>query len=207
MSALGSGSPPIPEAVTTQTLVDDVLSSTSQRAAGFELDLKALEVPTFSCVEKLAEDLSNCRAIESSLKEAFTSIKRNYRRADKDALRTHIPHITPELDRTLSVLHDLEERLPAIRIKSAHMRNLYDSSRKKAQVLVKELRWLNRDFTSRWRIVIFSRSSPVSWRWRATLRALFALAFILLTWCMWIALRGAYRAHRQRLVWGERLIS
>jgi hypothetical protein len=25
--------------------------------------------------EKLAEDLSNCRAIESSLKEAFTNIK------------------------------------------------------------------------------------------------------------------------------------
>ena len=113
-------------------------------------------------------------------------------------------------------------------MQTAHVRNLYDSSRKKvlyfplwfsindpdagvpplqAQVLVKELRWLNRDFTSRWRIVIFSRSSPVSWRWRATLRALFALAFILLTWCMWIALRGAYRAHRQRLVWGERLIS
>jgi hypothetical protein len=76
-----------------------------------------------------------------------------------------------------------------------------------AQVLVKELRWLNRDFTSRWRTVVFSRSSPVSWRWRATLRALSAFAFVLLAWCMWIALRGAYRAHRQRLVWGERLIS
>jgi len=76
-----------------------------------------------------------------------------------------------------------------------------------AQLLVEDLRWLNRDFTSRWRTVIFSRSSPVSWRWRATLRALFAFTFLLIAWCTWIALRGAYRAHRQRLVWGERLIS
>ncbi|KAI0255166.1 hypothetical protein BJV78DRAFT_749018 [Lactifluus subvellereus] len=200
-----SPSPPIPGTLSATTTsntrpLDEVLSSTSRRAAAFELQIKAIE-------EKLAEDLSNCRAIESSLKEAFNSIKRNYRRADKDALRTHVPPIAPELNQALSVLHELEERLPAIRTQAAHVRTLYDSSRGKAQVLVKELRWLNRDFTSRWRTVIFSRSSPVSWRWRATLRALFALAFVLLAWCMWIALRGAYRAHRQRLVWGERLIS
>ncbi|KAI0249648.1 hypothetical protein BJV78DRAFT_1283779 [Lactifluus subvellereus] len=220
MSAVVHVSPsqPIPGTLSATTTsntrpLDEVLSSTSRRAATFELQIKAIE-------EKLAEDLSNCRAIESSLKEAFNSIKRNYRRADKDALRTHVPPIAPELNQALSVLHELEERLPVIRTQATHVRTLYDSSRGKvllysfptsplssAQVLVKELRWLNRDFTSRWRTVIFSRSSPVSWRWRATLRALFVLAFVLLAWCMWIALRGAYRAHRQRLVWGERLIS
>ncbi|KAI0291397.1 hypothetical protein B0F90DRAFT_1776905 [Multifurca ochricompacta] len=200
-----SPSPPISETLSTSTApttrsLDQVLSNTSRRAATFEMQIKALE-------EKLAEDLSNCRAIESSLKEAFNSIKRNYRRADKDALRTHVPQIDTELDQALGVLDELEMRLPAIRTQAAHVCHLYDSSRGKARLLVDDLRWLNRDFTSRWRAVVFSRSSPVSWRWRATLRALFALAFILVTWAMWIALLGVYRAHRQRLVWGERLIS
>ncbi|KAI9440899.1 hypothetical protein H4582DRAFT_2110899 [Lactarius indigo] len=200
-----SPSPPIPETLSvcsssrTRSL-DEVLANTSRRAAVFEMQIKALE-------EKLAEDLSNCRAIECSLKEAFSNIKRNYRRAEKDSLRTHVPHIDAELDQALGVLDELEVRLPAIRTQAAHVRQLYDSSRDKAQVLVEDLRWLNRDFTSRWRTVVFSRSSPVSWHWRATLRALFALTLVLVAWGSWIALRGAYRAHRQRLVWGERLIS
>ncbi|KAH9169436.1 hypothetical protein EDB89DRAFT_1471622 [Lactarius sanguifluus] len=195
-------SPPIPETLfspRTRSL-DEVLANTSRRAAVFEMQIKALE-------EKLAEDLSNCRAIECSLKEAFSNIKRNYRRAEKDSLRTHVPHIDAELDQALGVLDELEVRLPAIHTQAAHVRRLYDSSHDKAQVLVEDLRWLNRDFTSRWRTVVFSRSSPVSWHWRATLRTLFALTLVLVAWGSWIALRGAYRAHRQRLVWGERLIS
>jgi len=180
--------------------LDGVLANTSRRAAVFELQIKALE-------EKLAEDLSNCRAIESSLKEAFNNIKRTYRRAEKDALRTHVPHIDADLDQALGVLDELEVQLPVIRTQSAHVHRLYDSGRDKAQVLVEDLRWLNRDFTSRWRTVVFSRSSPVSWHWRVTLRALFAFTLLLVAWGSWIALRGGYRAHRQRLVWGERLIS
>jgi len=199
-------SPPQPAISSTSSTtsnirsLDHVFSSTSRRAAAFEQQIKAIE-------EKLAEDLSNCRAIESSLKEAFNSVKRNYRRTDKDALRTHVPHIDAELNQALGVLNELEIQLPAIRTQAARMHRLYDSSRDKAQLLVEDLRWLNRDFTSRWRTVVFSRSSPVSWRWRATLRILFALTFVLVAWGTWIALRGAYRAHRQRLVWGERLIS
>jgi len=189
-----------PTSVSNTGSLGQVLSTTSRRAAAFELQIKALE-------EKLAEDLSNCRAIESSLKDAFTTIKRNYRRTDKDALHTHVPHIEAELDKALGALNELEIQLPAIRTQAVHLHRLYDSSREKAQLLVEDLRWLNRDFTSRWRTVIFSRSSPVSWRWRATLRTLFALTFILVAWGTWLALRGAYRAHRLRLVWGERLIS
>jgi len=189
-----------PSTLTSSRSLDEVLSSTSRRAAAFEQQIKALE-------EKLAEDLSNCRAIESSLKDAFISVKRNYRRTEKDAFRTHVPHIDAELDEVLGVLNELEIQLPAIHTQAAHLRRLYDSSREKAQLLVEDLRWLNRDFKSRWRTVIFSRTSPVSWRWRATLRTLFALTFVLVAWGTWIALRGAYRAHRLRLVWGERLIS
>ncbi|KAH9991177.1 hypothetical protein BJV77DRAFT_1009373 [Russula vinacea] len=125
-------------------------------------------------------------------------LQRNYRRTDKDAFRTHVPHIDAELDEVLNVLNELEVQLPAIRTQTAHLA---------AQLLVEDLRWLNRDFKSRWRTVIFSSTSPVSWRWRATLRALFALTFVLVAWGTWIALRGAYRAHRLRLVWGERLMS
>ncbi|KAH9043981.1 hypothetical protein EDB84DRAFT_1587239 [Lactarius hengduanensis] len=206
MSAVSpvSLSPPIPETLSVYSprtrSLDEVLTNTSRRAAVFEMQIKALE-------EKLAEDLSNCRAIECSLKEAFSNIKRNYRRAEKDSLRTHVPHIDAELDQALGVLDELEVRLPAIHTQAAHVRRLYDSSRDKAQVLVEDLRWLNRDFTSRWRTVVFSRSSPVSWHWRATLRTLFAITLVLVAWGSWIALRGAYQAHRQRLVWGERLIS
>ncbi|KAH8995130.1 hypothetical protein EDB86DRAFT_2829678 [Lactarius hatsudake] len=189
-----SPSPPIPETLSVYSSprtrsLGKVLANTSRRAAVFEMQIKALE-------EKLAEDLSNCRAIECSLKEAFSNIKRNYRRAEKDSLRTHVPHIDAELDQALGVLDELEVGLPAIHTQAAH-----------AQVLVEDLRWLNRDFTSRWRTVVFSRSSPVSWHWRATLRTLFAVTLVLVAWGSWIALRGAYRAHRQRLVWGERLIS
>ncbi|KAI0287331.1 hypothetical protein BC826DRAFT_1045206 [Russula brevipes] len=205
--ATGQVSPPPPDPDNSSTSTtsnaesfSQILSITSRRAAAFERQIKALE-------EKLSEDLSNCRAIESSLKDAFSSVKRNYRRADKDALRTHVPHIDVGLDQALGMLQELEIQLPAIRTQAARLHRLYDSSRGKARSLVEDLRWLNRDFTSRWRTVIFSRSSPVSWRWRATLRALFALTFILVAWGLWIALRGAYRAHRQRLVWGERLIS
>lgn len=38
-------------------------------------------------------------------------------------------------------------------------------------------------------------------------RLLFALIFVACMWIAWITLRGAVRAHRQRLVWGERLMS
>ncbi|KAI0311750.1 hypothetical protein OF83DRAFT_1068287, partial [Amylostereum chailletii] len=70
-----------------------------------------------------------------------------------------------------------------------------------------DLEWLNTDFYERWRTIIFTRHSPVSWRWKVLMRLLFAIVFAVTAWVSWIALLGAYRAHRQRLVWGERLMS
>jgi peptidoglycan hydrolase CwlO-like protein len=61
--------------------------------------------------------------------------QRNYRRADKDALRTHVPHIEAELDQALGVLNELEVQLPAIRTQAAHLHRLYDSSRDKVRLL------------------------------------------------------------------------
>ncbi|KAI0065538.1 hypothetical protein BV25DRAFT_1836331 [Artomyces pyxidatus] len=201
---------------------DLLLASSSQRAAQYEHQIKELE-------DKLSEDLSNCRAIESLLRDAFNGIKvrrplrrtlasiaadrhpylkkRNYRRADKDALRTNVPHIDRELEESMAVLTELEQRLPEIRSQVAQVRLVYDSGRRKAEELVQDLKWLNNDFYERWRTVIFTKSSPVSWQWKAFLRALFAIVFTLAVWISWVGLSGAYRAHRQRLVWGERLMS
>ena len=39
------------------------------------------------------------------------------------------------------------------------------------------------------------------------MRILFAVAFMVAAWVISVALLGATRAHRQRLVWGERLPS
>jgi hypothetical protein len=39
------------------------------------------------------------------------------------------------------------------------------------------------------------------------MRMFFAIAFMVVAWMISVALLGATRAHRQRLVWGERLPS
>jgi hypothetical protein len=145
----------------------------------------------------------------------------------------HVPQIDHELAESLRVLAELEARLPAIRTQAAQVRVVYDSGRQKvaylvihtsihtpshdffiliahvrqAEALVQDLRWLNRGRQERWYEVIFTSNGPVSWRWRATLRTLFALAFMVAAWLVWMALLGVTRAHRQRLVWGERLPS
>lgn len=79
--------------------------------------------------------------------------------------------------------------------------------RAQAEELVQDLLWLDTDFYERWRTIIFTSSSPVSWRWKVLMRLLFAVAFIVLVNMTWIAIGGVYRAHRERLVWGERLMS
>jgi len=179
--------------------LEDALNKVSTRTSEYELQMKGLET-------KLAENLSNFRAIDSLLQETFTSLNRNARRADH-ALNINVPHINSELDKTKVELMELAEKLPIIRSEVSDIRLVYDSGRRKAQQLVSDLEWLDTDFYERWRAIIFTSSSPVSWRWKALMRLLFAISFIVFAYTSYIALRGAYRAHRQRLVWGERLMS
>src|SRR6266851_365136 len=73
--------------------------------------------------------------------------------------------------------------------------------------LVQDLRWLNRSWYERWYEAIFTSRGRVSWRLRTTMRIIFAFAFIVAAWMILVAQLGATRAHRQRLVWGERLPS
>lgn len=138
-------------------------------------------------------------------------------------MNTHIPQINGELDKSKEKLTELAERLPTIRTVVSDIRTVYDSGRNKvhsrrsyltrslthykAQNLVADLSWLDTDFYERWRRIIFTSSSPVSWRWKAIMRITFAVSFVVVAYLTWIALGGVYRAHRQRLVWGERLMS
>jgi len=179
---------------------NSVLETSLQRSTTYEHELKELE-------EKLLEGLSNCRALEGIIRDSFTSIKRKYRRAGQDTLRTSVPQIDDELAESLRVLAELEARLPAIRIQASQVQLVYDSGRRKAEALAQDLRWLNRSWYERWYEAIFTSRGPVSWRLRATMRIFFALAFMVVAWMISVALLGATHAHRQRLVWGERLPS
>ncbi|KZP09885.1 hypothetical protein FIBSPDRAFT_759237, partial [Athelia psychrophila] len=179
--------------------LENALAKASARAARYELELKALET-------NLVENLSNFRAVDGLLQDTFTALNRNARRADR-ALKSHVPHVEHEQQKTETDLTELGEFLPTIKEEVSDIKLAYDSGRKKAEELVQDLLWLDTDFYERWRTIIFTSSSPVSWRWKVLMRLLFAVAFIVLVNMTWIAIGGVYRAHRERLVWGERLMS
>ncbi|KAK0188966.1 hypothetical protein F5146DRAFT_1057397 [Armillaria mellea] len=184
--------------ITTHKL-EAALRRVSVQAAQYESQMKDLE-------SKLSEGLSNFRAIDSFLQEAFTVLRRNTRRAERSK-NQQLPDISAELDECNTMLKDLSQTLPTIQNQVADLRAVYDSGRKKARSLVADLTWLNTEFYERWRTIIFTSSSPVSWRWKAFMRFLFAVSFLICSWITWIALLGAYRAYRYKLVWGERLMS
>ncbi|KAK0488966.1 hypothetical protein IW261DRAFT_1442474 [Armillaria novae-zelandiae] len=184
--------------ITTHKL-EAALRRVSVQAAQYESEMKDLE-------SKLSEGLSNFRAIDSFLQEAFTVLRRNTRRAERSKNR-QLPDISAELEECNTMLKDLSQTLPTIQNQVADLRTVYDSGRKKARSLVADLTWLNTEFYERWRTIIFTSSSPVSWRWKAFMRFLFAVSFLICSWITWIALLGAYRAYRYKLVWGERLMS
>ncbi|KDQ61709.1 hypothetical protein JAAARDRAFT_55041 [Jaapia argillacea MUCL 33604] len=182
------------------TSFNSAFESSSRRASEYEYQIKELEA-------KLAEHLSNFRAIDGSLQEALTSLKRNSRRADK-ALDHHVPHIYRELEDSRDVLSELVERLPIIRTQVGDVRRVYDSGRQKALSLVSDLEWLNTDFQTRFRTILFSPSSaPVSWRYKVLCRLAFLAVLVTVVWASVVAIGGAYRAHRERLVWGARIMS
>ncbi|EEB86898.1 hypothetical protein MPER_15987, partial [Moniliophthora perniciosa FA553] len=118
-----------------------------------------------------------------------------------------VPAITQELDESLLVLNELAQTLPTIQTQVTEIRSVYDSGRRKAQYLVEDLTWLNTEFYERWRRIIFTSTSPVSFRWKVFMRFLFTISFVVCCWLAWIALMGGYRAYRHKLVWGERLMS
>jgi len=179
--------------------LENALKRASKQALQYEYQMKDFE-------SKLTENLSNFRAVESLLQESFSNLQRSSRRADR-ALHVHVPHINNELEKSAEDLMLLSESLPVVQTQVSDIRHVYDSGREKAQALVQDLTWLNTEWYERFRIIIFTPNAPVSWRWKAIMRVAFCVSFVMCMWLMWTALRGAVRAHRIRLVWGERLMS
>ncbi|CCM01819.1 uncharacterized protein FIBRA_03887 [Fibroporia radiculosa] len=178
---------------------DTALASMARRASRYEHDIKELEA-------KLAVDMSNSRAIHNLLQEVLSEIQQNQRRADL-ALTTSVPHVEHSLDENLSMLEDLERTLPRVGQQVQDIRHVYDRGKAKARDLIATLEWLNTPVSLRLRAIIFTTNAPVSSEWKMLIRALFTLALLACIWIAWITLQGAVRAHRQRLVWGERLMS
>lgn len=198
-AATPTGSIDSAETIPSTSGLDAALAATSQRALSYEMQIKDLE-------GKLAEDLSNSRAIDNLLREVVQGLQQTQRRSS-NALTNTVPYIDRTLQDNLETLHDLGTALPEIGRQVQHIRQVYDHGRDKAHELVDSLEWLNTPIPLRLRTIIFTSNAPVSARWKALIRSLFALVFLMCMWIAWITLRGAVRAHRNRLVWGERLMS
>ncbi|KAI5995525.1 hypothetical protein EDD15DRAFT_603147 [Pisolithus albus] len=202
-TSVGSSSKPSSALVEYATAPDsgvkEAARSVAVRAVQYDSRLKDLDT-------KLRESLSNFRAIEGTVKDALVELNKTQQRADI-VLETETPRLREELEKSLVMLQDLSYRLPRIRSRVANIQHAYDSGRMKAQQLVHDLMWLNTDFHERWRLIIFTSSAPVSWRWKLIMRLLFSVTVVTVLWIIWAAIGGAYRAHRQRLLWGERLMS
>jgi len=155
---------------------------------------------------KLSEDLSDFKAIDSLLQDVNNTLQRNHKRTER-SLNHQVPQTKSMLEDSMDTLRELAETLPTTQDRISDIRGAYDSGRAKAQSLVSDLTWLNTEFYERWRTIIFTPSSPVSWRWKAYMRSVFVISFVVCFWLFWIAVSGAYRAHRHRLVWGEKLMS
>ncbi|KAH9941511.1 hypothetical protein B0H21DRAFT_869640 [Amylocystis lapponica] len=184
---------------------ETTLAASSARALRYEHQLKDLESHEFRQTQ-LTLDLSNSRAIENLLQEVLTGLQQTQGRADI-ALSSTVPHIAHTLDEDLIALHELDAHLPQVGRQLHDIRRVYDCGRDKARDLIGALEWLNTPVSKRLRTIIFTSNAPVSAQWKALVRTLFALVFLIGIWITWITLSGAVRAHRQRLVWGERLMS
>ncbi|PCH44344.1 hypothetical protein WOLCODRAFT_26704, partial [Wolfiporia cocos MD-104 SS10] len=178
---------------------DAVLAAASSRSLRYEHQIKDLEA-------RLTVDMSNSRAIHNLLQEVLVGLHQSRQRAGA-ALNATVPHITQNLDDDIGVLDLLREELPLVGQQVRDIRNVYDSGRDKARDLTAALEWLNTPLSARLRTIIFTPHAPVSARAAALIRALFGVALLVCVWIAWITLQGAVRAHRQRLVWGERLMS
>ncbi|KJA28078.1 hypothetical protein HYPSUDRAFT_34413 [Hypholoma sublateritium FD-334 SS-4] len=190
---------PNSQATISTIKIERTVRSAYKRNLQKEQLLKELE-------SRLSDDLSNFRAIESILKDSFTGLQRTQTRAER-ALRRQVPDIKLELEESMDTLGDLAENLPTIQSQVKTIGSVYESGQEKAKSLVHDLTWLNTEFYERWRAIIFTSSSPVSFRWKVYMRSIFVASFIICSWLFWIAVTGAYRAHRHRLVWGEKLMS
>lgn len=178
--------------------LDAVCESLARRSSQYETALNDIHA-------KLSGDLSNSRAIDTTLREAIQGLHHNKRKA-KSAMEYTVPQTMRSLEEDHRELTALSDRLPKIEQQAKDIRDIYDRGRVKANDLIATLEWLNTPIPLRLRTIIFTPNAPVSTRWIAIIRLLFALTFLTCAWIAYIALWGAIRAHRNRLVWGDKLM-
>ncbi|EIN05994.1 hypothetical protein PUNSTDRAFT_54307 [Punctularia strigosozonata HHB-11173 SS5] len=171
----------------------------SMRASQYESQIKELE-------SKLSEELGNFRALDQLLRDTKATLQVTTTRTDH-ALQIHAPYIQATLDDALDALTELSERLPIIRDQVHQIRMVYDAGRRKAIELVSALAFLNMPMPARYASIIFTPYAPVSRKKKILARTVACCCLVLSSWLAWIVLAGAIRAHRHRLVWGERLMS
>ncbi|KAK2463524.1 hypothetical protein APHAL10511_004275 [Amanita phalloides] len=186
------------ERVVSTGRLEAAVKQVSGRTQEFERQLRTVE-------SQISTTLSNFRAIDSRMREAYSGIEQHNLRASR-ALEHQVSYIDEQLQESEKSLTQLKETLPAVDSQVTEIRAMYNSGREEAQELVENLTWLNTDFYERWRRIIFF-DSPVSWQWKFVMRAIFAVSFVTCMFLFCIAVAGAYRAHRHRLVWGDKLLS
>lgn len=98
---------------------------------------------------RLSRNLSNFRAIDGLLSEAFSGLQvrtpllplspmltpseqRNAKRADR-AMNHQVPNIHSDLQESKEVLEDLSETLPIIQTQVHEINNMYESGRRKVR--------------------------------------------------------------------------
>jgi hypothetical protein len=175
------------------------LKKVSEKAAECEGQMRDIEAT-------LSRNLTEFRTYDSDMQQTIHSLRFKAKRVDR-ASNVQVPHIEEELEESMETLGKLGAELPLIQSQVNCIADVYLSGHETARILVSELDWLNTDFYERWRRIIFTSTSPVSWRWKAIMRILFIASFMACFWLLWIATAGAYRAHRHRLVWGDKLMS
>ncbi|RXW23869.1 hypothetical protein EST38_g1981 [Candolleomyces aberdarensis] len=116
--------PPDPSASVAVKL-EYALKKVSKQAAQYEGQMKDLE-------SKLSENLSNFRAIDSLLSEAFSGLQRNTKRADR-AVHHQVPGIHRDLQDSREVLEDLAETLPTVQAQVQDIFDVYESGRQKVR--------------------------------------------------------------------------
>jgi len=113
------------EALFTANL-DAVCESLSRRTSRYESALNDIHA-------KLSGDLSNSRAIDTTLREAIQGLHHNRRKA-KSALDYTVPQTIHSLEQDSQILHELSDRLPKIENQARDISDIYDRGRVKVRV-------------------------------------------------------------------------
>ncbi len=76
-----------------------------------------------------------------------------------------------------------------------------------AKELTADLEWRQSSITDKGRRILLTRTAPISAFEIAIIRTIVYISFLVFAWRFGVALEGAYRAYRHRLVWGDKLLS